>query len=65
MSHLKEVARVQGCYKLILDCELLFPVVALVFLSTFCFSVKGAEKNVKFYEKLGFVRKELQMACYF
>jgi len=26
---------------------------------------KGAEKNVKFYEKLGFVRKELQMACYF
>ena len=41
---LSALAEVNGCYKVILDCE---------------------EHNVKFYEKCGFKRKEVEMAKYF
>jgi GNAT superfamily N-acetyltransferase len=44
IEQLKSIAKAQGCYKVILDCD---------------------EKNQGFYEKLGFKKKEVQMAYYF
>ena len=44
INHLTNVAKENGCYKVILDCD---------------------ESNEKFYEKLGYQRKNIQMAIYF
>lgn len=68
VDQLKMWAKEQGCYKIILDCKSLETSRGkdVFLISFFILSVLiGAAKNVPFYSKLGFEKKEEQMAHYF